>query len=166
MKKIIYLFLALIIFTNSSLAVAINGGVIYTVKSARDYLKDGQTNSIQISGPTSFKKDNSIKKVVYSYGNDGSVIGVTVQYKGEPDMAYIYGRDYNLKYVDKYDRNVDLYPHRGYRYDLNGRLILTSLTVSKNEQFRFTPAGDLLAHSVKGVIFDENGNVMGTASGR
>jgi len=29
--------------------------------------------------------------------------------------------------------------------------------------FRFTPDGELIAHAINGVIYDENGNVIGTA---
>lgn len=163
MKKIIYLFISLIIFAGPSFALELNGGVAYDVKSARDYVQDGRVDNLKFSGHSSFQDNDSVEKVLYTYGNYGNIIGVTVQYKGEPDKAYIYGKDYNLKNIDKYDRDVRLFPHRGYRYDLNGNLILMSLTVSPKEQFRFTPAGDLLVHSINGIIYDENGNVIGNA---
>ena len=70
---------------------------------------------------------------------------------------------YGFIYVEKYDRPVNEYPHRGYRYDLSGNLVLTSLTVSKNEMFRFEPDGTLVVHSINGVIYDEQGNVIGRA---
>ena len=60
-------------------------------------------------------------------------------------------------------RSVSQSRYRGYRYDLNGTLILTSLTVSKKELFRFTPEGQLLVHSINGIIYDENGRVIGRA---
>lgn len=166
MKKVVYLFISLLIFAGFTSAMELQGGVKYNVESAREYVQQGQQNNITIQGHSYFdKRDKSINKTVYSYNNYGDIIGITVQYKDKP-MAYIYGADNNLKYVDKYDRDVNLYPHRGYRYNLDGQLILTSLTVSKNEQFRFDPSGKLIAHSIDGTIYDENGNVIGTASGR
>lgn len=162
MKKIIYLLTAFILITNSAHSASLEGGVKFDVDSARDYLKENQINSIEITGPFKFEAKNT-QKVVYSYNNSGDIIGITVQYINEPDRAYIYGRNKQLLYVDNYDKSVNVYPHRGYRYNLDGKLILTSLTVSKLEQFRFSPDGSLIAHSIKGVIYDENGNVIGKA---
>ena len=150
------------IFGGGVFATELQGGVSFNVDSARDYLQEAQTDSIEISGPYNFKNSTKVQKKVYSYNNNGDVIGITVQYKKDSDKAYIYGRDNNLIYVDKYDKSVDIYPHRGYRYNLEGKLILSSLTVSKTEQFRFSPEGKLIAHSINGVIYDENGNVIGT----
>ncbi len=163
MKKIIYVLFLLICLGGHVFAMQLEGGVRYNVDSAREYVQEGQIDNITVSGHAAFdENDSNIAKKVYSYNNSGEVVGVTVLYKDEPNAAYIFvnGR---LKYVDKYDRNVDLYPHRGYRYNLAGELVLTSLTVSKAELFRFTPSGELLIHSINGVMYDENGNVAGTA---
>jgi len=146
----------------SAQAMELEGGVKYTVDSARDYVQEGQQNNIEISGPFKFSAKNT-EKVVYSYNNSGEVIGITVQYINEPTKAYIYDRNKTLIYIDKYDKPVSIYPHRGYRYDMDGKLNLSSLTVSKNEMFRFAPGGKLIAHSVDGIIYDEDGNVIGTA---
>ena len=147
--------------TGSSLKL--EGGVSYTVDSARDYVQEAQADNIQITGPFQFQADN-VEKTVYSYNNAGEVVGITVQYINEPTKAYIYDRNNNLIYMDKYDKPVSVYPHRGYRYNLQGKLTLTSLTVSKNEMFRFTPDGELLVHSINGVMYDEGGMVIGRAS--
>lgn len=143
-------------------ATELNGGVSFNVNSAREYIQSGQANSIEISGPLVFTNGSNVQKKVYSYNNNGDIIGITVQYKGESNKAYIYGPTNKLIYIDKYDKPVNIYPHRGYRYNLDGKLILTSLTVSKNELFRFSPNGSLLAHSVNGIIYDENGNKIGS----
>jgi len=167
MKRIIHLLIYLLIFaipTCPAFASEIQGGVSYSVDSAREYVNEGLVDNVDVSGPSSFVDDNTAQKVVYSRNNSGEIVGITVQYKNEPNRAYIYGRDRNLIYVDRYDKPVDVYPHRGYRYNMNGKLTLTSLTVSKSEQFRFSPNGELIAHAVKGVIYDEGGNVIGKAN--
>lgn len=166
MKKTLYLLISFLIFVNYSFAAELKGGVAFDVNSAREYVQDGQVDSMEISGPYTFKNDSNVQKKVYSYNNSGNIVGITVQYKGEPNKAYIYGPNNNLIYIDKYDKPVNIYPHRGYRYDLNGKLILTSLTVSEKELFRFSPEGELIAHSVNGIIYDENGSVIGKALGR
>lgn len=164
MKKLFYqifLIFALIVICNThASAKVIEGGVAYTVDSARSYVQEGQINNIEISGPLRFQAENA-EKVVYSYNNSGEVIGITVQYINDEKNAYIYNKNGNLIYTEKYDRSIKLYPHRGYRYNLDGELVLTSLTVSKNEMFRFSPGGKLLAHSIDGIIYDENDNVIG-----
>lgn len=162
MKKIFYLLVSLLICVNCAFCLELEGGVKYNVDSARDYIKQGQRDTAEIAGPYELNLDNT-EKVVYSYNNSGMVIGITVQYVNEPTTAYIYGRDKTLIYMEKYDRPTSVYPHRGYRYDMQGKLNLTSLSVSKNEHFRFSPSGELLAHSIDGVIYDENGEVIGSA---
>lgn len=167
MKKFLKLFLIVLFCSTTIKSVAfatmIEGGVKYDVDSAREYVQEGIPDNFTFTGHAYFKNSPYVQKAVYTYNNSGIVIGVTALYKGENDVAYIYGRDMSLRNVDKYDRSVFIYPHRGYRYDLNGNLVLTSLTVSKNELFRFTPSGQLLAHSVNGIIYDENGNMIGRA---
>ena len=125
MNKIIYLIFSFLLLTTPAISIELQGGVKFDVDSAREYLQDGQENTAEITGPFRFQAKNT-EKVVYSYNNAGTVIGVTVQYINEPAKAYIYGRDKSLIYMDKYDKSVDIYPHRGYRYDLDGRLTLTS----------------------------------------
>lgn len=165
MRKLFCLIVLFLFFANAASQVyadVLEAGIKYDVKAAREYLQDGQVDSINITGPFEFVAQN-IKQVVYSYNNSGDVIGITVEYINEPNRAYIYDRNKRLIYVDKYDKPVNIYPHRGYRYNLDGKLDLTSLSVSKNEQFRFSPDGRLIAHAKNGVIYDENGNVIGKA---
>lgn len=167
MKKIFYS--ALIVFVLSNLAVfadSISGGVSYDTNSARKYLQSGQVNEIaQPKKHLAFVDDSNIEKMTYSYLNPDQIMARTVVYKGDTMTAYIYdGTSNKLKYVDKYDKDINIYPHRGYRYNLSGKLVLTSLTIDSNEQFRFTPDGKLLAHSQNGVIYDEKGNIIGNCA--
>lgn len=159
MRRILCLLTFLLTF-NSVAAVELQGGVKYNVDSAREYLQEGQSDNAEIAGHFQLEADNA-EKVVYSYNNSGNVIGITVQYINEPKKAYIYNKNGSLIYMDKYDKSVNIFPHRGYRYDLDGKLILTTLTVSKKEQFRFSPDGKLIAHAINGIIYDENGKIIG-----
>ena len=161
MKKFSLILLFLIVFVPTALGVSIEGGVSYNVEEAREYVFEGKPQNVEVTQPYILKIDNAIERKVYSYNNSNKLIGVTVLYKNEPDKTYIYGPDKRLIYVEQYDKSVNLYPHRGYRYDMNGNLVLTSLTVSKEEMFRFEPDGRLIVHSINGVIYDENGNVIG-----
>ena len=142
----------------------IQGEVDFDVPAARQYVFDDIPQfKLCTDMPYEFKRSNNVQKMIYSYDNFNRIIGITVQYKNEPDKAYIYDKDKNLIYVDIYDKNVNIYPHRGYRYNLQGKLILTSLSVSADEHFRFDYMGNLLAHSKNNVIYDENGNQIGKA---
>jgi hypothetical protein len=161
MRNFFYILISLIIVISPTFAQPIQGGVSFDVNSAREYVQEGQSDSADVSGPMFYENGSNVEKVVYSYNNGGEVIGITVQYINDSQTAYIYGKNKNLIYIDKYDKPVDVYPHRGYRYNLDGKLTLTSLTVSKKEMFRFTPDGALIAHSVKGITYDESGKVIG-----
>lgn len=156
------LFVFCFLFINCAKADPIQGGVSFDVNSARQYVQDGQFDNPDLSGPDYFQGEGkSTEKVVYSYNNAGDVVGITVQYINDNKKAYIYNKNKQLIYIDIYDKPINVYPHRGYRYNLDKKLILTSLTVSKNELFRFDPSGKLIAHSINGIIYDENGNVIG-----
>ena len=155
-------FKCLILFlTQPAFSMEIDGGVTYNVDSAREYVFEGKPKDVEINAPYLFAKSSSVERTVYSYNNLNRVIGITVLYKNEPDKTYIYAQDKRLIYVEQYDKPVCEYPHRGYRYDIDGNLVLTSLTVSKDEMFRFEPNGKLIVHSVSGIIYDENGNIIG-----
>lgn len=161
MKKLFYLFIISLLLAKPTFSMEIDGGVSYNVNSARDYVNQGQTDNPDISGPYVFDGKNT-GKVVFSYNNSGDVVGITVRDINNPKKDYIYNKNKKLIAVDIYDKPINIYPHRGYRYDLNGNLLLKSLTVSKNEMFRFAPDGHLIAHSVNGIIYDESGNVIGS----
>lgn len=162
MRKILYLLISFLIFFNCAFGIELHGGVKYSVDSAREYIQEGLPDNVNIPENYYQLQSDNVEKTVYSYNNAHEIVGITVAYINEPAKAYIYNKNGTLIYMDKYDKPVNVYPHRGYRYDLNGKLILTSLTVSKNELFRFSPNGALLVHSVNGIIYDENGNVIGS----
>lgn len=161
MRNCFLLLMFILFFTSPALSTELQGGISFDVNSARDYLQQGQNDNVDISGPYKFEEKNT-EKVVYSYNNNGEILGITVEYINQPRKDYIYNKYKNLIAVDIYDKPINVYPHRGYRYDLNGKLLLKSLTVSKNELFRFDPNGKLIAHSINGIIYDENGNVIGS----
>lgn len=155
------LLLNIFLLSSNVFATELQGGVTFTVDSAREYIQEGLPDGIEIPDSYYQLQSGNVEKMVTSYDNSGEVVGVTVQYINEPTRAYIYKKR-KLAYVEKYDKPVNIYPHRGYRYDLDGKLVLTSLTVSKSELFRFTPQGKLIAHSINGTIYDEDGNVIGS----
>lgn len=144
-------------------AIELQGGVAFTVDSAREYVQEGTPYGIEIPGNYYQLREDNIERKVYSYNNNHDIIGITVQYINDPYRTYIYNKNKTLIFTEKYDKPVNIYPHRGYRYNLDGKLILTSLTVSKNEMFRFNPNGKLIAHSINGVIYDENGEIIGNS---
>ena len=163
MKKFILLTLCLLV-SNITFATTIDGGVKYTAQSAREYVFDGIPQfKLNANIPYHFKRGTNVEQMAYSYDNYNNIVGITVQYKNELNKAYIYDADKNLMYIDIYDKNTNIYPHRGYRYNMKGELILTSLSVNKKEHFRFDKQGNLIAHSLNDIIYDENGNIIGHA---
>lgn len=160
MRTFLYLLIIFLFFTKAVNASAIEGGVSYNVNSAREYIQDGQPDGVEIRDSYYQVQADNVEKMVTSYNNSGDVVGVTVQYVNQPTKAYIY-KNGHLAYVETYDKPINIYPHRGYRYNLDNQLVSTSLSVSKSELFRFDSRGKLLVHSLKGVIYDENGNVIG-----
>ena len=163
MRKILtYAILILFISTNC-FATTIDGGVKYDVNSAREYVfSDMPQFKLNADTPYYIKRGPNIGHLIYSYDNNNNILATTVQYKNELNRAYIYNKEKNLIYIDIYDKNTSQYPHRGYRYNMQGKLILTSLSISKNEHYRFDYMGNLISYTKNKIIYDENGKQIGT----
>ena len=164
MKKFFVSIFIILFFASDSFSATLEGGVKYDTQSAREYVfSEIPQFKLQADTPYFFKRGANVEKVIYTYDNFNKIIGITVQYKNELNKAYIYDSDKNLIYIDIYDKNTNVYPHRGYRYNMQGKLILTSLSVNRDEHFRFDYHGNLIAHSINNVIYDEKGNKLGTS---
>ena len=72
----------------------IQGEVDFDVPAARQYVFDDIPQfKLCTDMPYEFKRSNNVQKMIYSYDNFNRIIGITVQYKNEPDKAYIYDKD-------------------------------------------------------------------------
>ena len=163
MKKIIITLLLLMFISGNCFGATIEGGVKFDTQSAREYVfQEISPFKLSADTPYFFKRGTNIERLIYSYDNFNNIIGITVLYKNELNKAYIYNKDKNLIYIDIYDKNTNQYPHKGYRYNLQGKLILTSLSVSKDEHYRFDYQGNLLSHTKGNIIYDENDKQIGT----
>lgn len=159
MKKIILiltLMLALPVFSQE-----LQCGVAYDVNSARSYVQEGQESDIGQQSNLYYDGVNPKDvDIIYEYNSNGVPISFNVLYKDDLKRDYIYKMDNKLLYVNKYDKDVTIFPHRAYTYTPNGKLVHTSLIVSKGNCFVFLPNGKLLARVVNSVYYLGNTNIV------
>ncbi|MFA7658768.1 MAG: hypothetical protein WCY19_04985 [Candidatus Gastranaerophilaceae bacterium] len=160
MKKFIIVLGIIFIVSQSVFATELQGGISYTVDSAREYIQQGQVNDIGPQGHLYYDGNSYNADVIYGYNSNNVPIGFDVRFKDDLTISYTYGMDNRLRSIAKYDKPSDTYPHRGYIYNTGGKLIKTTLMVSKNNGFAFTPNGKLITHMVNGIGYLGNTNII------
>lgn len=159
MKKlllIIALMLALPAFSQE-----LQGGVTYDVNSARAYVQEGQEDTIFVGNNFYFDGVNAKDvDVMYVYNSNGTPNSFNVRYKDDLKRSYCYGMNNKLIDVAKYDKDSTIYPHRVYTYAPDGKLINTSLMISKGNGFVFTPKGKLVVRIVDHTGYLGNTNII------
>ena len=160
MNKFILSLGLILIFSQIAFADELQGGITYDVNSARVYVQDGQVSDIGQQSNLYYSSNGSDADIRYGYKANNVPDGFVVRYKDDLTRAYIYGMDNKLKYVDKYDKSSDIFPHRGYKYAPSGKLVNTSLSISKGNSFVFTPKGKLIARFVDGIGYLGNTNIV------
>lgn len=160
MKKFIIALSIVFIASQIAFADQLQGGVSYNESTAREYIQQGQINDIGPQGHLYYDGNSYNADVIYGYNSNNVPIGFEVRFKDDLTVSYTYGMDNRLKFVTKYDRPSDIFPHRGYEYNTSGKLIKTTLITSKNNGFAFTPKGKLIAHLVNGIGYLGNTNII------
>ncbi len=153
---IVFLF---IILTLPAEAEVIQGGVRYSINSAREEL----LNTPEISVPNSLMQSNlfdiktEIKDRSLAKFSDGSY---AVIYKDNPKFAWYYSQNGILTHVQV--KTSETYPYKSYKYTPDNQLVNMSLRVSKEETFIYTPSGKFIAHWLYQNCYDENNNIIMT----
>ena len=153
---IVFLFFILALPAN---AEVIQGGVRYSINSAREEL----LKTPDISVPNSLMQSNlfdlntEIKDRSLAKFSDGSY---AVIYKDNPKFVWYYSQNGILTHVQV--KTSETYPYKTYKYTPGNRLVNMSLRVSKDETFIYTPDGKFLAHWLYQNCYDENNNIIMT----
>lgn len=160
MKKLFISLGLILLFTQSAFATELQGGISFDVNSARQYVQQGQIDDIGPQGHLYYDGNSSNADIIYTYSANNVPIGFNIQYKDDLTTSYVYGMDNRLRYIDKYDKPTNIYPHRGYRYTPDGKLYNTGLTISKYNGFIFKPNGKLRTRIVNGFCYLGNTNIL------
>ncbi len=149
----------------------LNGGVSYTVNSARQISFANVAIHINIKEYKNYLSDkNHIKnkkilnKNKTKYKNryltsfsDGSY---AVTYKNNIKISYYYNPNGKLELID-FNIGKD-YPSKRIGYDIKGELNSITLDVSKEEQFVFNKNKKLIAHWIGNNCYNEQGELIMT----
>ena len=152
-------------------AYTLNGGVSYTVETARIESFSNIDRKIDVEKYSSKFKDNdyeSNKKNIaknklklrnrkicfYSNGT------YSVTYKSDLDVAFYYDKNGLLIYLE-YELNDD-FPRKSVSYDIQGELNSVIFSPSEYEQFIFDKNGKLIAHWIGNNGYNEKGELFGT----
>ena len=154
-------------------AFTLKAGISYTVESARVKAFNNTPLSINMdkyqnyfNDPYHIENISAIKIKKYKLKNryltyfSDKQYGVT--YKNNTKVGFYY--DLNGKLCDiSLLINKD-YPIKIVKYDTDGKLISTSLAVSRNESFVFDLNKKLISHWIKNNCYNENGELVKTRS--
>lgn len=180
MKKLILILL--LFFVNFSFCFAetmLQGGVVYTVESARKLAFDGLTLRLD---KKEFKpylvdeknkenqkalKDNVQPEGRYIMGFEtarGFVKGYVVVYDDRPQYAYYYSTRGYLVAIDVDNKQQEgKYPYKIGKYSAaTGKLVSIALYISDEEQFAYTKDGKLKARWVGDTGYNEKGRPIAT----
>ena len=169
MQKIFWIILIILLQMPVAYGLTLEGGVVYTVESARKEAFDGVKYKIPVSSFKEHLRDRNFKEnkktktsgVVdlgdrkIEWFSDGSY---GIVYNKNKNIAYFYDKSGKLEEFDVYSSLIS--PTKAYKYNINGKLINVTLVVSRNEAYIYKVNGELEAHWVGDDCFDENGQLI------
>jgi len=169
MKKLLCLLFYVFLILPVS-AVTLEGSVTYTVEQAREeafkdveweipkkmiirHIKDDNYSFYKslVGGPHS----NVWRDRYATYFSDGSYAH---RFFDNMDYAFYYNKRGFLTSIEK--GLSSSYPNKTYKYNLKGKLVSVSLSVSGDESFVFRPSGELMGHWKGKICYDKDGNVI------
>ena len=180
MKRFI-LFLILL-FTAMPAALSettLQGGVVYTVESARKLAFEGldfKLDKKEIK-PYLYDENNEENRTALKYNIQpkdryimgfetakGFVKGYVVVYNSRPQYAYYYSTSGYLVAVDVDNKQQEgKYPYKIGKYSaISGKLISIALYISEDEQFAYTKDGKLKAHWIGDTGYNAKGKPIAT----
>ena len=180
MKRfILFLLLLFSILPAYSSETILQGGVVYTVESARKLAFEGLELKLdkQIIKPYLYDENNTenrkaIKENIqpknrYVMGFEtakGLVKGYVVVYDDRPQYAYYYSTSGYLVAIDVDNKQQEgKYPYKIGKYSaLSGKLVSIALYISEDEQYAYTKDGKLKAHWIGDTAYNEKGKPIAT----
>ena len=152
-------------------AYTLNGGVSYTVETARIKAFENVDKKIKIDNYKDFLYDinyeknmSAIKKSKFKYKGRYltyfSDKTYSVSYSNSSNICYYYDANGKLEYIGI--TKGERYPKKGIKYDIEGNLYSTCLIISNKEQFLFDKNKKLIAHWIGNNGYNEKGELFGT----
>lgn len=182
MKKIILLLI--IVFTASlcGYAKTLEGGITYTVDSARTILFDNAPGNMPEHLLKSYYIDPDYRdnKDFIKYGINPEGKNLTVFKKGKLKIAYAVTykdmKEFTFYYLKlggalaavdvlfPYSKNQkEKYPLKVYKYNNKGKLLSAGFQVSENEAFLYNKDKKLIIHLINDTGYDEHGKKQWTS---
>lgn len=172
MNKLFFiLILFCLSFFSNAFALTINGGISYTVDTARIESFSNIQESISFKEYEKFSKDENYSKNIEllkrnkknykdRYLTSFSTGNYAIRYKTNLDVSYYYDKYGNLICLE-FDIGKG-FPSKRVGYDSNGHLDTVTLDVSSHEQFVFDANKKLVAHWIGKNCYNEKGELIST----
>lgn len=173
---LLLLFNTLPVFSSETM---LQGGVVYTVESARKlafegldlildkkeimpYLRDENNDENRKAIKENIQPEN---RYVMSFETaKGLVKGYVVVYDDRPQYAYYYSTSGYLVAIDVDNKQQEgKYPYKIGKYSaVSGKLVSIALYISEDEQYAYTKDGKLKAHWIGDTAYNEKGKPIAT----
>lgn len=172
MKKILICLILLLSTITATYSFTLEGGVSFTVESARIEAFNGIKYKIDINNHKQYFTDQNFQenkrlidkkkfktrdRLLTVFSSDGAY---AITYKSNKNISYYYDISGRLKYVD-YKLN-ETYPIKYIIYNIKGDLDSVVLDVGHNEQFMFDINKKLGAHWIGNNCYNEKGELIDT----
>lgn len=170
MKRIIILLFFLFLTIQPSGALTLEGGVTYTVETARAAAFDGVATKIDMSPYKEYLQDKSQfenklfimvgnlepkegvigdnfhqRKIVPFKNKQGRLLAYGIQYEDMPDKKFYYTEDGYLLKIE-FDTFKGIYPYKTISYNPRGKLININFIASKNKHYIYDNKKKFLGH--------------------
>ncbi len=167
MQKVIALITLIILTMSPVFGLTLEGGVTYTVESARKEAFSGVKYKIPVSSFKKYMQDPNFEenKAAIAAGKADlgdrwveaySDLTYGILFKNDRYRVYYYDKSGHLTTIGI--RSSLVCPMKSYAYNLKGELESVSFYQSANNIYTYDFQGNLLGHRINDVVYDADGN--------
>ena len=169
MQKVIALITLIILTMSPVFGLTLEGGVTYTVESARKEAFSGVKYKIPVSSFKKYMQDPNFEenKAAIAAGK-ADLEDRKIGWFSDGGYGVVYKKNkYNVYFYDKLGRLTEMdirsslvCPTKTYKYNSNGELENVVFNVSVKEAYIYKMNGELEAHWIGSNCYDQNGNLI------
>lgn len=168
--KLILLIFIFLLVNNLAISKTLQGGIEYTVETARIEAFEGIEPKIDVSKHQEYLIDKNfekhmkdISKVKHTYWNRSLTVfstGSYCVYIFMSSISYFYDENGSLTHIAYY--LGDNYPKKSIKYDINGNLVSVELYVKGDESYIFNLNKKLIGYWIGDNCYNEKGELIKT----
>jgi hypothetical protein len=162
MKKFVLFIILFIFLIFPTHAQTLQGGISYTVESAREEAFKNIEYTIPMESYKQYLKDSGYvppkkaggKPHIKKFGRFVTLFSDGTYCVSKTNFALHYTKNGLLEYIEIIEGNYN-YPKLGKKYDVNGKLIIVFLMISPNESYSYNADKKYRGHWIKSRFYNK-----------